>query len=124
MFTQEFNGYQWTPFYAMVGGELPFDEVPVALNRRGDKYQVMRTQVEVAKKGEHEVRISGDLKYLNLFLGDQEIEITSEGDQTELVIDFKKSGKQNLLMVVNGSSGKGYFSMEALSDDLQVINTL
>ena len=31
--------------------ELPFDEVPVALNRRGDKYQVMRTQVEVAKKG-------------------------------------------------------------------------
>ena len=124
MFTQEFNGYQWKPFYAMVGGELPFDEVPVALNRRGDKYQVMRTQVEVAKKGEHKVRISGNLKHLNLFLGDQVIDIPSEGDQTDLVIDFKKSGKQNLLMVVNGSSGKGYFSMEALSDDLQVINTL
>ena len=124
MFTQEFNGYQWKPFYAMVGGGIPFEEVPVALNRRGDKYQVMRTQVEVAKKGEHKVRISGDLKYLNLFLGDQEIDITSEGGQTDLVIDFKKSGKQNLLMVVNGSSGKGYFSMEALSDDLQVINTL
>ncbi|GIS29241.1 MAG: hypothetical protein CM15mP130_2710 [Verrucomicrobiota bacterium] len=124
MFTQEFNGYQWKPFYAMVGGELPFDEVPIALNRRGDKYQVMRTQVEVAKKGEHKVRISGNLKHLNLFLGDQEIDIPSEGDQADLVIDFRKSGKQNLLMVVNGSSGKGYFSMEALSDDLQVINTL
>ena len=124
MFTQEFNGYEWKPFYAMVGGELPFDEVPVALNRRGDKYQVMRTQVEVAKKGEHKVRISGNLKHLNLFLGDQEIDIPSEGGHTDLVIDFKKSGKQNLLMVVNGSSGKGYFSMEALSDDLQVINTL
>ena len=108
----------------MVGGGIPFEEVPVALNRRGDKYQVMRTQVEVAKKGEHKVRISGDLKYLNLFLGDQEIDIPPEGGQTDLVIDFKKSGKQNLLMVVNGSSGKGYFSMETLSDDLRVINTL
>ena len=105
-------------------GELPFDEVPVALNRRGDKYQVMRTQVEVAKKGEHKLRISGNLKHLNLFLGDQEIDIPPEGDKTDLVIDFKKSGKQNLLMVVNGTSGKGYFSMEALSDDLRVINVL
>ena len=70
------------------------------------------------------MRLSGNLKHLNLFLGDQVIDIPSEGDQTDLVIDFKKSGKQNLLMVVNGSSGKGYFSMEALSDDLQVINTL
>ena len=30
MFTQEFDGYEWKPFYAMVGGGIPFEEVPAA----------------------------------------------------------------------------------------------
>jgi len=71
MFTQEFDGYEWKPFYAMVGGGIPFEEVPVALNRRGDKYQVLRTQVDVVKKGNHKVRLKGNLGDLNLFLGDR-----------------------------------------------------
>jgi hypothetical protein len=124
MFTQEFDGYEWRPFYAMVGGGIPFEEIPVALNRRGDKYQVLRTQVDVVKKGNHKVRLKGNLGDLNLFLGDEEVEIPTEGDQADLLIDFKKAGKQNLLVVVNGRGTKGHFLLEALSEDLRIINTL
>jgi hypothetical protein len=124
MFTQEFDGYEWRPFYAMVGGGIPFEEVPVALNRRGDKYQVLRTQVDVVKKGNHKVRLKGNLGDLNLFLGDEEVEIPTGGDQADLLIDFKKAGKQNLLVVVNGRGTKGHFLLETLSEDLRIINTL
>jgi len=124
MFTQEFDGYEWKPFYAMVGGGIPFEEVPVALNRRGDKYQVLRTQVDVVKKGNHKIRLKGNLVDLSLFLGDQEVVIPAEGDQADLFIDFQKAGKQNLLVVVNGRGTKGHFVLEALSEDLRVINTL
>ena len=58
------------------------------------------------------------------FLGDQEVEIPAEDDQADLLIDFKKAGKQNLLVVVNGRGTKGHFVLEALSEDLRVINTL
>jgi putative heme-binding domain-containing protein len=124
MFTQEFDGYAWKSFYAMVGGGVPFEEVPVALDRRGDKYQVLRTQVDAVKKGTHKIRLKGNLADLNLFLGDQEIDIPKEGSQADLLIDFKKVGQQSLLMVVNGRGTKGYFALELLSDDLRVINTL
>jgi putative heme-binding domain-containing protein len=124
MFTQEFDGYAWKSFYAMVGGGVPFEEVPVALDRRGDKYQVLRTQVDAVKKGTHKIRLKGNLADLNLFLGDQEIDIPKERSQADLLIDFKKVGQQSLLMVVNGRGTKGYFALELLSDDLRVINTL
>ena len=124
MFTQEFDGYEWKPFYAMVGGGIPFEEVPVALNRRGDKYQVLRTQLDVVEKGNHRVRLKGNLGDLNLFLGEQEVEIPEEGNQADLFIDFKKSGRQNLLVVVNGRGTKGHFVLEALSKDLRIINTM
>ena len=124
MFTQEFDGYEWKPFYAMVGGGIPFEEVPVALNRRGDKYQVLRTQVDVVKKGNHKVRLKGNLGDLNLFLGGKEVEIPAEGNQADLFIDFTKAGKQNLLVVVNGRGTKGHFTLEVLSEDLRFINTL
>jgi hypothetical protein len=61
---------------------------------------------------------------LSLFLGDQEVVIPAEGDQADLFIDFHKAGKQNLLVVVNGRGTKGHFALEALSEDLRVINTL
>ena len=124
MFTQEFSGYKWKPFYAMVGGGIPFEEVPVALDRRGDKYQVLRTQVDAVKEGTHKVRLRGNLGDLNLFLGDQEVDFPNDGNQADLLINFKNAGKQELLMVVNGRDTKGYFALESLSDDLRVINTL
>ena len=74
MFTQEFSGYKWEPFYAMVGGGIPVDEVPVALQRRADKYQVMRTHIEVTKPGKHKMRLQGNLSQMSLFLGSEEIE--------------------------------------------------
>ena len=39
----------------MVGGGIPVDEVPVALKRRADEYQVFATHLDVAKAGKHKV---------------------------------------------------------------------
>jgi hypothetical protein len=44
-------------------------------------------------------------------------------DQVRLIC-FKKAGKQNLLVVVNGRGTKGHFLLETLSEDLRIINTL
>ena len=123
MFTQEFSGYKWEPFYAMVGGEIPVDEVPVALQRRADKYQVMRTHIEVTKPGKHKMRLQGNLSQMSLFLGSEEIEFTSKGDGADLLVDCKKVGKQEILLVLQGAGSKTQFSLEALSEDMNMIKT-
>ena len=123
MFTQEFSGYKWEPFYAMVGGGIPVDEVPVALQRRADKYQVMRTHIEVTKPGKHKMRLQGNLSQMSLFLGSEEIEFTSKGDGADLLVDCKKVGKQEILLVLQGAGSKTQFSLEALSEDMNMIKT-
>ena len=124
MFTQEFTGYKWKPFFAMVGGGIPVDEVPVALKRRADEYQVLRTHVEVAKAGKHKVRLKGDSNHMDLFLGGEAIEIPSDRQDTELEIDCKKTGKHQLMLVLRGSQSGGQVSLEALSEELTMVNSL
>ena len=123
MFTQEFSGYKWEPFYAMVGGGIPVDEVPVALQRRADKYQVMRTHIEVTKPGKHKMRLQGNLSQMSLFLGSEEIEFPPKGDGADLLVDCKKVGKQEILLVLQGAGSKTQFSLEALSEDMNMIKT-
>jgi putative heme-binding domain-containing protein len=124
MFTQEFSGYKWKPFYAMVGGGIPVTEVPVALKRRADEYQVLRTHVEVAKAGKHKIRVKGDSNHMDLFLGGEAIEIPSDRQDTELEIDCKKTGKHQLMLVLRGSQSGGQVSLEALSEELTMVNSL
>ena len=50
MFTQEFDGYEWKPFYAMVGGGIPFEEVLVALNRRETNTKFYARNLMLLKK--------------------------------------------------------------------------
>jgi len=123
MFTQEFSGYKWEPFYAMVGGGIPVDEVPVALQRRADKYQVMRTHIEVTKPGKHKMRLQGNLSQMSLFLGSEEIEFPPKGDGADILVDCKKVGKQEILLVLQGAGSKTQFSLEALSEDMNMIKT-
>ena len=123
MFTQEFNGYKWVPFYAMVGGGIPIDEVPVALQRRADKYQVLRTYIEVTKPGKHKMRLQGKLSQMNLFLGKEKIEFASNGEKVDLLVDCKTTGKQEILLVLHGAGSKEEFSLEALSEDMKMIKT-
>ena len=124
MFTQEFSGYKWKPFYAMVGGSIPVDEVPVALKRRADEYQVLRTHVEVTKAGKHKIRVKGDSNHMDLFLDGEVIEIPSDRTQTDLEIDCKKTGKRQLMLVLQGAQSSGQVSLEALSEDLTMLNSL
>ena len=123
MFTQEFSGYKWKPFYAMVGGGIPVDEVPVALKRRADEYQVLRTHLEVAKAGKHKVRLKGDSNRMDLFLDGEPIEIPADRMETELELDCKKTGKWQLMLVLQGSKSSGQVSLEALSEDLTMLNS-
>ncbi|MEC8656175.1 MAG: PVC-type heme-binding CxxCH protein [Verrucomicrobiota bacterium] len=123
MFTQEFSGYEWKPFFAMVGGGIPVDEVPVALKRRSDEYQVLRTHVEVARAGKHKVRLKGDSSNMDLFLEGEPIEIPSGRRETELAIDCKKTGKQQLMLVLQGPQSDGQVALEALSEDLNMLNS-
>jgi putative heme-binding domain-containing protein len=124
MFTQEFTGYKWKPFFAMVGGGVPVDEVPVALKRRADEYQVLRTYVEVTKAGKHKIRLKGDSSHMDLFLDGEPIEIPSDRQDAELEIDCKKTGKRELMLVLQGSQSSGQVSLEALSEDLNMLNSL
>ena len=123
MFAQEFSGYNWVPFYAMVGGGIPMAEVPVALHRRGDKYQVMRTHIEVSKTGKHEMRLQGNPSQMNLFLGKEKIELLPKGEGADLLLDCKTTGKQEILLVLKGAGSKTQFSLEALSEDIKLITT-
>ena len=124
MFTQEFSGYKWTPFYSMVGGGVPVIEVPVALKRRADEYQVLRTQVEVSKAGKHKIRVKGDFNHMDLFLDGEPIEIPSDRKDTDLEIDCKKTGKRQLMLVLQGPQSSGQISLEALSEDLTMVHSL
>jgi hypothetical protein len=124
MFTQDFSGYKWKPFYAMVGGGIPVEEVPVALKRRADEYQVLRTHIEVAKVGKHKIRLKGDSNHMDLFLGGEPIVIPSDRQDTELEIDCKTTGKHQLLLVLRGAQSSGQVSLEALSEDMTMVNSL
>ena len=124
MFTQEFSGYKWTPFYAMVGGSIPVDEVPVALKRRADEYQVLRTHVEVTRAGKHKVRLKGDSNHMDLFLDGEPIEIPADRTETDLELDCKKTGKRELMLVLQGPQSSAQVSLEALSEDLTMLNSL
>lgn len=123
MFTQEFSGYKWEPFYAMVGGEIPVVEVPVALQRRADKYQVMRTNIEVTKPGKHKIRLQGNLSQMSLFLGQEEIKFTPKSQGADLLIDCKDVGRKEILLVLMGAGSNHQFSLEILSEDVKLIQT-
>ena len=100
------------------------DEVPVALKRRADEYQVLRTHLEVTKAGKHKVRLKGDSNRMDLFLDGEPIEIPSDLRDTELELDCKKTGKRELMLVLQGSQSSGQVSLEALSEDLNMLNSL
>ena len=100
------------------------DEVPVALKRRADEYQVLRTHLEVAKAGKHKVRLKGDSNRMDLFLDGEPIEIPADRTETELELDCKKKGKRELLLVLLGSKSSEQVSLEALSKDLTMLNSL
>ena len=69
------------------------------------------------------MRLQGNLSQMSLFLGSEEIEFPPKGDGADLLVDCKKVGKQEILLVLQGAGSKTQFSLEALSEDMNMIKT-
>ena len=69
------------------------------------------------------MRLQGKLSQMNLFLGKEKIEFASNGEEVDLLVDCKTTGKQEILLVLHGAGSKAEFSLEALSEDMKMIKT-
>ena len=61
---------------------------------------------------------------MDLFFDGEPIEIPSDQKDTELELDCKKTGKRQLMLVLQGSKSSEQVSLEALSEDLTMLNAL
>ena len=61
---------------------------------------------------------------MDLFFDGEPIEIPSDQKDTELELDCKKTGKRELMLVLLGARSSGQVSLEALSEDLTILNSL
>ena len=91
-------------------------------NEITDKYQVLRTHIEVTKPGKHMMRLQGKLSQMNLFLEKEKIEFPPNGGEVDFLVDCKTTGKQEILLVLRGADSTE-FSLEALSEDLRMNKT-
>lgn len=105
IFAEDFNTYVWTPMYATVDGGLPADELPQVVGRGANRYGVGRFFLDVTQAGEVPLKISGKLKDLHLFLGEEEVKLPEEGDTAEISLDLKP-GQHRL--TVAGLLGWGF----------------
>ena len=78
----------------------------------------------MAKVGKHKIRLKGDSNHMDLFLGGVPIVIPSDRKDTELEIECKKTGKRQLMLVLKGAQSSGQVSLEALSEDMTMVNSL
>jgi len=84
----------------------------------------LRTHVEVTKAGKHKIRLKGDSNHMDLFFDGEPIEIPSDRQDAELELDCKKTGKRQLMLVLQGTKSSGQVSLEALSEELIMVNSL
>ncbi len=105
IFAEEVATYLWTPVYATVDGGLPAAELPQVVGRGANRYGVGRFFLEVTDGGKVPLKISGKLKDLTLFLGEEEVMLPGEGSETTVELALKP-GKHRL--TVAGLLGWGF----------------
>lgn len=105
IFAEDFKTYVWTPMYATVNGGLPAGEMPEVVGRGANRYGVGRFYLDVSEAGKVPLKISGKLKDLHLFLGEEEIKLPEEGNEAEIALDLKP-GQHRL--TVAGLLGWGF----------------
>lgn len=115
IFAESFAGYQWTPFYAQVNGDLPAAEMPKVVGRGQNRFGVARFFLEVGQAGKIPLKVSGKLKDLHLFVDETKIMLPSDATETMLEIELKP-GKHRVTAA--GLLGFGYDALrvELLGD--------
>ncbi|MDF1860859.1 MAG: hypothetical protein P1U87_11645 [Verrucomicrobiales bacterium] len=116
IFAEDFDGYAWIPIYSNVSGGLPVDETPDVVGRGKNRYAVAQAYVNVAKAGSLKIKLAGKLADLTLFHGETEIELPENGNEVEIELPVKESGRQKLTVAGLKSWGLDKFSLELLDD--------
>jgi len=96
IFAEDFRGYQWLPMYSMVNGTLPTSEMPRVVGRGKNRYGVVRFFLNAPEKGTVRIRLSGKLAEMNLFLNEDEIKLSGEGNEAIVKLPVKTAGKQRI----------------------------
>ena len=105
IFAEDFAGYVWTPLYAKVNGELPAAEMPKMVGRGANRYGVGRFFIESKEGGKVPVRVAGKLKDLQVFIGDEKVDLPEDGDLAELELSLKPGRNR---ITVAGLLGWGF----------------
>lgn len=107
--------WKWKPMFAQVSGTVPASELPKLSGRGRTKYGVARFNLQLNKTGKLELKLSGKLKDLDLFVDDVQIQVPDEGTSRTVEIDRKKGAYQ---VTVVGLLGQGLndFSLELLGE--------
>jgi hypothetical protein len=80
IFAEEFETYEWTPVVARVDGSLPAAELPRVEGRGSNRIAVARCFLQADEAATVPVRVTGKLKDIELFLGEEQIELPKGGD--------------------------------------------
>lgn len=105
IFAEEVPSYVWTPIYATVDGGLPAVELPQVVGRGANRYGVGRFFLEVTKGGKVPLKITGKLKDLHLFLGEEQVPLPEEGSEATVELPLAP-GKHRV--TVAGLLGWGF----------------
>ncbi|MCB1092079.1 MAG: hypothetical protein KDL87_11140, partial [Verrucomicrobiae bacterium] len=105
IFAEDFPGYQWSALYARVNGTLPTGEMPQVVGRGSNRFGVGRFFVDANQGGKFPLKISGKLKDLQLYLGEERVELPADGDEASVELSLKP-GRHRI--TVAGLLGYGY----------------
>ncbi|MCB1230629.1 MAG: c-type cytochrome, partial [Verrucomicrobiae bacterium] len=89
IFAEDFKTYIWTPLYARVDGSLPADEMPRVEGRGKNRYGVAHFFLDVTAAGKVPLKISGKLKDMHLFVGEEPVKLPEEGEAVTIELDLK-----------------------------------
>ncbi|MDF1849939.1 MAG: hypothetical protein P1U85_03830 [Verrucomicrobiales bacterium] len=116
IFTEAIDSYVWMPIYSEVGGGVPTGETPDVVGRGSNRYAVLRTFVDAPDKGPLRMKLTGKLKDLTLFHGENKVALPETGDEIEILIPIDTPGRQKLTLVGLKKWGLDRVSLELLDD--------
>ena len=78
IFAEEFAGYQWTPVYSKVNGELSPSELPLVMGRGKNRWGVVRFEIDQAVGTPVVLKIN-DTNLMHLFVGEKRLTLPENG---------------------------------------------
>lgn len=116
IFAEAVSDYVWIPVYATVGGAVPVAELPDVEGRGKSALGVVRSFIDAKEAGGVRLRISGDLKGLELFHGEEKVALPEAGKEAEITLAVKEPGRQKITLVAPKGLGLPEITVELLED--------